>query len=142
MTAIKACPIILRSRHDIVHILAFKHPAAGYQLVKGTIERDESPSEAAIRELCEESGICDAHVVADLGLWNASYQEQIWSFRLCESGAEFPDAWTFETSDDGGHMFEFYWQPLQWDLPEQCHPLFQSALREARRRIEALTRSV
>ncbi len=39
MTATKACPIVLRSRHGIVHILAFKHPAAGYQLAKGTIEQ-------------------------------------------------------------------------------------------------------
>ncbi|MDW3685348.1 NUDIX domain-containing protein [Cupriavidus sp. CV2] len=141
MTATKACPIVLRSRHGIVHILAFKHPAAGYQLVKGTIEQGESPPEAAIRELCEESGICDAHVVSDLGLWNASYQEQIWSFQLCESVAKLRDEWTFETSDDGGHMFEFYWHPLQRDLPEQCHPLFQSALREIRIRIGTLTRS-
>ncbi len=136
MIARKACPVVFCIRHGIAHILAFKHPVAGHQLVKGTIEQEETSPDAAIRELCEESGICDAQVVTDLGLWNASYQEQIWSSQLCELGADLPETWAFETGDGGGHTFEFFWHPMQRDLPEPCHPLFQAALREIRARMD------
>ena len=35
----------------------FRHPLAGIQLVKGTVEPSESPEDAARRELFEESGL-------------------------------------------------------------------------------------
>jgi 8-oxo-dGTP pyrophosphatase MutT (NUDIX family) len=48
----KACPVVLRSLGD-GEILAFEHPLAGWQLVKGTVEAGELPRDAAIRELYE-----------------------------------------------------------------------------------------
>lgn len=65
-------------------ILLFRHPQAGVQLVKGTIERGETPGQAALRELAEESGIDSATVVADLGCWESGHNGQIWSFQLCQ----------------------------------------------------------
>jgi 8-oxo-dGTP pyrophosphatase MutT (NUDIX family) len=53
----KACPVIVRRTAGGVEILAFRHPKAGCQLVKGTIEPAESVRRAAERELQEESGI-------------------------------------------------------------------------------------
>ncbi|MFT3757807.1 NUDIX domain-containing protein [Thauera sp.] len=56
MKPTKSCPVLLR-RDGEVGILAFQHPIAGFQIVKGSIEEGESPEEAAIRELAEESGV-------------------------------------------------------------------------------------
>jgi GrpB-like predicted nucleotidyltransferase (UPF0157 family)/ADP-ribose pyrophosphatase YjhB (NUDIX family) len=139
MPATKACPVVLRTIQGIVYSLAFKHPVAGYQFVKGTIESGESLPNAAVRELSEESGICNARAVRDLGLWNAEFEEQIWSLQLCEVSDPLPDEWSFETDDDGGRIFEFFWHPLKLDFPEPCHRLFQSALVQIRHRVEALT---
>lgn len=46
----KACAVVLSSSLP-TKLLLFKHPVAGTQLVKGTIESGETPSRAALREL-------------------------------------------------------------------------------------------
>ncbi len=40
-----------------LEILAFEHPLAGLKIIKGTIEAEESPADAAIGKLREESGV-------------------------------------------------------------------------------------
>jgi 8-oxo-dGTP pyrophosphatase MutT (NUDIX family) len=128
MSPNKACPVILSST-DRPRILLFRHPLAGVQLVKGTIESGETPAEAALRELSEESGIDDALVVSDLGCWNAEHLEQVWSFQLCQAQAPLPEQWTHQTRDDHGHSFSFFWAPFD-ELPvADCHPVFRRALR-------------
>ncbi len=63
----KACPVVLRgAAAGRVDVLVFRHPLAGTQLVKGTIEAAEVIQRAAERELLEESGLV-ATAVADLG---------------------------------------------------------------------------
>ena len=52
----KVCPVILRKKNQILEVLLFKHPTAGIQLVKGTIEKSERIFQAAIRELYEGIG--------------------------------------------------------------------------------------
>jgi|TARA_R100000027_G_scaffold36772_1_gene27027 8-oxo-dGTP pyrophosphatase MutT (NUDIX family) len=52
----KACPVVLRNRENQLEILAFRHSLAGIQLVKGTIEPNESSLAASQRELFEEAG--------------------------------------------------------------------------------------
>jgi len=47
----KACPVVLRVSKEILEVLAFIHPSAGKQFVKGTIENGETPQQAAEREL-------------------------------------------------------------------------------------------
>ena len=49
----KAWPIVLREKDGAIEVLAFQHPQAGKQFVKGTIELDEDPVAAAARELRE-----------------------------------------------------------------------------------------
>jgi len=78
----KACAVVLSSEQR-PRILLFRHPQAGVQLVKGSIERGETPDRAALRELAEESGISAATIEDDLGCWNSGHQDQIWSFQLC-----------------------------------------------------------
>ena len=42
-------------------------PSLEIRLPKGHIEPGETPGEAALREVCEESGYCHLAIVADLG---------------------------------------------------------------------------
>ena len=73
----KVCPVVLKNAGGIWLILAFRHPIAGCQLVKGTIEAGESAAAAALRELFEESGVTSAAVVSDWGIWESGDENQI-----------------------------------------------------------------
>jgi 8-oxo-dGTP pyrophosphatase MutT (NUDIX family) len=128
----KACPVVLRSLGGR-EILAFEHPLAGFQLVKGTVEAGEMPREAAIRELYEEAGVKADGVVADLGLWESGHEAQMWSFHLCAVPAPLPDSWTHWAADDGGHEFRFFWHPLHEEPSARWHPVFRGALAFIRR---------
>ena len=123
----KACPVLLRNKGGDLQILAFRHPLAGCQLVKGTIEADEAPDAAVLRELFEESGIDSAGVVRHLGIWESGYKNQVWSLYLCEAG-QLADEWTHHTPDGGGLDFSFFWHSLD-DSPDAAwHPLYREAL--------------
>ncbi|MCO8251995.1 MULTISPECIES: NUDIX domain-containing protein [Comamonas] len=123
----KACPVVIRGQGSI-EILAFEHPLAGLQLVKGTIEPGENSREAALRELREESGLEASEVLLDLGIWASGYEDQIWAFHLCDV-RHSPESWTHQTSDDGGHDFKFFWHPLAQPPNERWHWVFQGALK-------------
>jgi 8-oxo-dGTP pyrophosphatase MutT (NUDIX family) len=121
----KACPVVLR-RRDEVEILAFIHPLAGRQLVKGTVEPGETVEAAAARELCEEAGIAGTQVTNRLG--DAEIDAgQRWHF-LRMAVAELPDGWTHHCEDDSGHDFVFFWHPLASEPGSDWHPVFQRAL--------------
>ena len=122
----KACPVILRIKDNKLELLAFKHPNAGNQLVKGNIKKDEPLEQACIRELEEESGI-QAQVVKQLGVWEPNYKDQIWGFCLMHYEDILPDRWDFETSDDGGLVFSFFWQPLDGPPGENWSEVYRSA---------------
>lgn len=123
----KACAVVL-SFTPSPRLLLFRHPLAGVQLVKGSIEKGEAPGAAAVRELWEESGIRGALIKADLGCWDAGHQGQVWSFQLCEVKGPLPEQWAHQTLDDHGHVFEFFWAALDQLPLNECHPLFQRAL--------------
>jgi 8-oxo-dGTP pyrophosphatase MutT (NUDIX family) len=123
----KACSVVLCLAQR-PRILLFRHPQAGVQLVKGSIERGETLAQAALRELAEESGIDDATIAQDLGCWESGHQGQVWSFQLCAVLEPLPERWSHQTLDDDGHVFDFFWAPLD-DLPyDDCHPVFRRAL--------------
>ena len=46
------------------------------RLPKGHIEPGEVPEATALREVCEETGYCDLHIVADLGVAQVSFQRR------------------------------------------------------------------
>lgn len=124
----KVCPVVLRKEDDKLMILAFRHPFAGCQLVKGSIEKDESPADAALRELFEESGIDSAKIVGNLGVWDADFENQIWAFYLCEAD-ESANQWTHHTQDDGGLDFSFFRQDIDGESDADWHPLYRRALK-------------
>lgn len=132
----KACAVVLLPAR-VPRILLFRHPLAGVQLVKGSIERSETPAQAALRELWEESGIKADRVKDDLGCWDAGHLGQVWSFHLCHVSGRLPEQWVHQTLDDHGHRFEFFWAALE-PLPDaDCHPVFARALAYVRATLKA-----
>ena len=130
MVPTKACPVVLQGSK----LLVFRHPSAGIQLVKGTIEPGEGPATAALRELREESGIADAAICEDLGLWDADYEGQIWSLQLCTVSQALPESWQHRCGDDGGLDLRFFWHEINAEPSEEWDLLFQRALEQIRRR--------
>ena len=130
----KTCPVVLRSLGNSLEILAFRHPLAGSQLVKGTVDGNESASQAALRELAEESGITNATPIAELGEFVVAEKSQRWSLILCDA-PNLPENWEHFCEDDGGHQFSFFWQDLSMYPDESWHPLFRIALDEVRQAI-------
>jgi len=122
----KACPVILRHNNNKLELLAFEHPNAGNQLVKGNIKKAEPLESACIRELAEESGI-QGKVVKQLGIWEPNFKNQVWGFCLMHYDDVLPDAWKFQTQDDGGHIFSFFWQPLDKPLNENWKDVYRQA---------------
>ena len=122
----KACPVVLRHNNNELELLVFKHPKKGIQLVKGGIKKGEHLENACVRELEEESGI-QAQVVKQLGVWDPKFKNQIWGFCLMHYEDILPDTWAFETKDDGGHIFNFFWQPLNSLLNDNWHEASKSS---------------
>lgn len=55
---VKVCPVVTQDSDSGNQLLLFRHPLAGIQLVKGTLEVDDSSVRAAaLRKLAEEAGI-------------------------------------------------------------------------------------
>ncbi len=122
----KACPIVVRLRNGRREVLAFNHPFAGKQFVKGTIEAGESPLDAAKRELREESGLSTDVSLFFLGIHAIGLSRQPWHF-FKYSSSGLPDAWSHRTDDDLGHTFMFFWHPLTEPLDLDWHPIFHEA---------------
>jgi len=122
----KACPVVTRVKESGLEVLAFVHPLAGNQFVKGTIEVGEQPSIAARRELLEESGLACPLPMELLGSAPIGSDRTLWYFFLWHS-AGLPDAWSHATADDYGHRFEFFWHPINLPLGESWHPIFLEA---------------
>jgi len=127
----KACPVVLRTIGETAEVLVFRHPLAGMQLVKGTVEPGETAATAALRELVEEAGIA-ARVVGPLGSSSEIADGQLWHFFQCEADV-LPESWVHHAEDDGGHDFAFSWWPLP-RAPDATswHPVFIRALDHVR----------
>jgi len=135
----KACPVLLRQRESQLQILAFRHPKAGFQIVKGTVEEGEEPSATALRELGEESGVEDAKLVEPLGQLVLRGIQQRWHIFLCVVERLLPDEWSHYTTDGGGHDFAFFWHNLDEEPGDEWHPDFRKGLSFIRRRMDERT---
>jgi len=128
----KVCPVVHRRVDGSLEVLAFHHPSAGNQFVKGSIERDEPLSEAASRELREESGLNFTATQRYLGQFPIGTPSTMWHFYAFEAD-DLPESWDHQTEDDFGHVFSFFWHPIMQDLDHRWHPIYQEALRIIRR---------
>lgn len=124
----KVCPVILRQQSEVSQILAFRHPLAGMQLIKGTLKPGELPDGDALRELAKESGIHQATVVAKIGELDFHDAEQHWNIFLCAPRIPFADEWTCFTADGDGLDFGFFWHPLDKEPDASWHPVYARAL--------------
>ncbi|MBY5351331.1 NUDIX hydrolase [Rhizobium leguminosarum] len=122
----KTCPVVTRRMNQGLEILAFTHPSAGNQFVKGTVEEGERPQDAAARELREESGLLTPSVMTALGSREIGPDHVVWHFFVWHSSG-LPDRWHHRAEDDHGHTFSFFWHPLRLPLDDDWHPIFHQA---------------
>ena len=122
----KACPVVIRTTDQGLEVLAFIHPLAGRQFVKGTIEKGETPSVAAKRELLKESGLVCLEPLELLGSAPIGPDQTTWHFYVWHSTGLL-DTWSHATKDDHGHTFEFFWLPIDLPLDDSWHPIFHDA---------------
>lgn len=123
-----ACPVVLRTTATQTEYLAFEHPLAGQQIVKGGIEIGEDISVAALRELDEEAGVKGISTTV-IGSSADISPNEIWHFVQVQISADDQRRayWTHLCSDDGGHGFRFFWQPLSQNLPQSHDARFDRA---------------
>jgi 8-oxo-dGTP pyrophosphatase MutT (NUDIX family) len=133
----KACPVVFRDS-SMRQILAFEHPEAGLQLVKGGIENGEDARAAALRELAEEAGIADISIARDLGTWSSGQNGHVWSLQLCSYSPDLPETWTHHCMDDGGHDLRFFWHDMHGEAGAGWADLYRRALATIRERARAL----
>jgi len=63
----KVTAFVTRNFQQHKELLLFRHPNAGIQLPSGTVEEDELPEQAVLREVAEETGVKGARLAACLG---------------------------------------------------------------------------
>lgn len=112
----KVCPVVIRTVNSVPQILAFRHPHAGCQLVKGGLRSGESPAQGALRELQEESGLIATRALA-MGTRRIGALPLLWHFYQAILPHPPPEHWTHAAADDHGHSFAFFWHPLR-DVPD------------------------
>jgi 8-oxo-dGTP pyrophosphatase MutT (NUDIX family) len=136
-TVDKVCPVVFRDA-SMRQILAFEHPQAGVQLVKGAIGPGESVRAAALRELAEEAGIADTGVLEDLGTWESGHRGHVWSLQLCAFPRGLPESWTHHCVDRGGRQFRFFWHDVNQAPGDNWRPHYRRALDAIRERTRPL----
>ena len=58
--------VVFREHESVPQFLLIKDPYDNWGLPKGHVEGGETPVQAAIREVTEETGLCELHVIAQL----------------------------------------------------------------------------
>jgi 8-oxo-dGTP diphosphatase len=110
-------------------LLVFRRPlepSGGIQVPAGTIEPDEEPDAAALREAWEETGLAGLRLARFLGervyvhFCLPEVHQRYFYHLVC--GGDPPDTWQHweqHASDGSGdHLFEFFWAQLPHGVPE------------------------
>ncbi len=113
-------------------------PEAGVQVPGGTLEPDELPEIAVLREALEETGLAELQLVSYLGRDEFRLQSSnpveihLRHFYHLLSTHEAPGNWQhYERHRSGGTaepiLFDFYWLPVI-EASETLHPYFTAKL--------------
>ncbi|WP_157598652.1 NUDIX domain-containing protein [Tateyamaria omphalii] len=111
-------------------ILVFRHPQAGVQLPKGTVEFDETPATAARREVFEEVGLALQGPLHALGTWSCPTPPALWHVFVAEAPVGTEEAWQHAPTgggDETGLVFDVFWIDV-YDARDRLHPLFLPVL--------------
>ena len=133
----KTCPVVLRTTQGECEILAFCHPLAGHQFVKGTVKTGETSAAAALRELHEEAGITTHAITTALGSTDAIQSGERWHFFVVQTDP-LPDSWHHQCADDGGQLFGFFWRPVRQPPPDSFEHRYHTALHFIRAQLDLL----
>jgi len=139
-TVEKAAACVVRAGEHGAELLVFRHPLAGIQIPKGSLEPGEDAETAALRELREESGISRARVVRKVGRHevdvgagpneDGATERHVWHTFLIAADDERRNAWSHRASGseaETGLVFEYLWLPLA-EAREQCTSLYHASI--------------
>ncbi|CAM3755375.1 NUDIX hydrolase [Alkalicoccus chagannorensis] len=111
----KAYVYVTRTKNARKECLVFRHPLpkGGIQIPKGTIEEGESPDEAAVREMMEETGLSPTspRFLAE-DEWEHPNGERHHRYFFEMPAEQAPQAWVHEPTGGGaeeGLEFSYYW---------------------------------
>lgn len=104
--------VFRRRDSDIEYLLLKRNPRLGgyWQPITGSIEKEESPREAAIREICEETGKCDVKRLIG----------PLYCFRYVKEGKEFEEHVFGLESDDTPVMLSNEHTDRKWFRYEEA----------------------
>lgn len=121
----KAAACVVRASARGPELLVFRHPLAGVQIPKGSIEIGEVAADAALRELAEEAGVLAAQVLRQVGKHEfdvgkdatdaGPMEHQVWHTFLMAADTELRDSWSQQASGsetEASLVFEFFWLPF------------------------------
>lgn len=125
----KACACVVQAGR----LLVFRHPLAGVQLPKGTIDPGETPAQAVLRELAEESGLVleaqsvalghfDVERVANGFIPGEEPEWQRWHVFWIAPVAPLPERWehvAHGSPEEDGLVFRYFWHPLAEPFPDE-----------------------
>lgn len=116
-------------------LLCFRHPLAGVQIPKGTVEHGEDIAAATLRELEEETGLTLTTAPDFIGTWDRDFADGAvhrWHIGLLPAPDGVPDTWRHRASGspaEDGLIFDLHWLPVDGRLPARLDPLFAPAAR-------------
>ncbi len=118
----KVLAYIYREYKDSLQVLVFDHPntpEVNPQVPAGTLQENESPQEAVLREIFEESGLKFEKIDRYLGQFEyiADYKSETHVrhvYSIMSSGN--PNSWRHivePDDEDSGKVFDYYWLSLE-----------------------------
>lgn len=120
----KSIAYITRTQSNTTEILVFDHDQifldAGTQVISGTVDKNETPEQALLREIKEESGLNHCFNISKIDeyLFFADWSKKYVKRHVYRLTTDFPilNSWTHTVDGDGEDKylnFHFYWIDLE-----------------------------